>query len=383
MKKQTIGFNERVQSKLSHIDFKTKPECSNTSWQSWLLCLCCLFVPICGSRNTIKILREKTRERQKIKFEIRKKSSFIDYMSYFSTHTKCRNGPYPQTQSKIHRFQVPDDKVSWKVSWSEYNPVKYTAQHILKQPWADPEIGNPVGRTGISGRGLLGRWGPNHAADPIVTRWKRDADGNIIKDEISNKPIVQFICIERKDCHEWAFPGGMVDPGEKVSQTLKREFSEEALNSLCLKDEEKKIIENIINVFFDNGTVDIYPGMEKQPKKKKKSKQAKKEVKGKREKDINKFSMLNWRTIAKDGKRWQFIVYDGYIDDPRNTDNAWMESLASNFHDDDGLSVGKFPLHAGDDAAKVQWHDASSLMHLYASHAVLLKSVVERHGAHW
>lgn len=29
---------------------------------------------------------------------------------------------------------------------------------------------NPVGRTGISGRGCLGRWGPNHAADPIVTR---------------------------------------------------------------------------------------------------------------------------------------------------------------------------------------------------------------------
>ena len=29
---------------------------------------------------------------------------------------------------------------------------------------------NPVGRTGMVGRGLLGRWGPNHAADPIVTR---------------------------------------------------------------------------------------------------------------------------------------------------------------------------------------------------------------------
>jgi hypothetical protein len=29
---------------------------------------------------------------------------------------------------------------------------------------------NPVGRTGIEGRGLLGKWGPNHAADPIVTR---------------------------------------------------------------------------------------------------------------------------------------------------------------------------------------------------------------------
>ena len=30
---------------------------------------------------------------------------------------------------------------------------------------------NPVGRTGLRGRGELGRWGPNHAADPIVTRY--------------------------------------------------------------------------------------------------------------------------------------------------------------------------------------------------------------------
>ena len=29
---------------------------------------------------------------------------------------------------------------------------------------------NPKGRTGLYGRGLLGRWGPNHAVDPLVTR---------------------------------------------------------------------------------------------------------------------------------------------------------------------------------------------------------------------
>ena len=29
---------------------------------------------------------------------------------------------------------------------------------------------NPQGRTGMCGRGKLGRWGPNHAGDPIVTR---------------------------------------------------------------------------------------------------------------------------------------------------------------------------------------------------------------------
>ena len=29
---------------------------------------------------------------------------------------------------------------------------------------------NPVGRTGIAGRGLFGRWGPNHAAHLVATR---------------------------------------------------------------------------------------------------------------------------------------------------------------------------------------------------------------------
>lgn len=29
---------------------------------------------------------------------------------------------------------------------------------------------NPIGRTGVCGRGQLGKWGPNHAADPVVTR---------------------------------------------------------------------------------------------------------------------------------------------------------------------------------------------------------------------
>lgn len=47
---------------------------------------------------------------------------------------------------------------------------------------------NPLGRTGISGRGILGRFGPNHAADPIVSRIK---DGRL-----------QFVAIKRKDTGE-------------------------------------------------------------------------------------------------------------------------------------------------------------------------------------
>ena len=52
---------------------------------------------------------------------------------------------------------------------------------------------NPHGRTGMSGRGLLGLWGPNHAADPIVTRW-----------DPSDRNRLQMVAIQRKDTGEWA-----------------------------------------------------------------------------------------------------------------------------------------------------------------------------------
>jgi len=59
---------------------------------------------------------------------------------------------------------------------------------------------NPLGRTGLTGRGLLGKWGPNHAADPIVTRWE-PLTGHL-----------QVLAILRKDAHEWALPGCIVPP---------------------------------------------------------------------------------------------------------------------------------------------------------------------------
>lgn len=40
-----------------------------------------------------------------------------------------------------------------------------------------------------------------------------------------------MVVIQRRDNQSWAIPGGMVDPGEQVTKTLKREFTEEALNS--------------------------------------------------------------------------------------------------------------------------------------------------------
>ncbi|XP_014248972.1 ADP-ribose pyrophosphatase, mitochondrial isoform X6 [Cimex lectularius] len=276
------------------------------------------------------------------------------------SHFKCRVLEYPK--SNVKRVYVPDDKVSWDVSWDDYNPVRYTSSALKNKPWADPDICeenfnprwnsvdgkverrsfggnykihnghplNPCGRTGLSGRGLLGRWGPNHAADPIVTRWKRE-NGSISYDKLSGKNIMQFIAIRRGDNNEIAIPGGMVDVGEVVSQTLKREFLEEALNSNMMEDETKLDMQDKLKALFASG-VDIYKG---------------------------------------------------YVDDPRNTDNAWMETVAQNFHDEDGSSVSKLNLQAGDDAIGVCWLDISKDLKLYASHSDFIEIVAKRHNAHW
>lgn len=76
-------------------------------------------------------------------------------------------------------------------------------------------------------------------------------------------------------------------------------------------------------------------------------------------------------------------VYKGYVDDPRNTDNAWMETVAYNFHDDSGAVVGDIHLCAGDDAGKVKWMDLNGNVHLYASHKDIVKVVVDRLKALW
>lgn len=287
----------------------------------------------------------------------------LSAMPSSDVHTKARTSPYPQ--SSVMRSLVLDDKVSWSVSWPEYQPVDYTAPSVLAGPfWADPDIRasdffpkfnqrdgkvqrkslcgtydvvesrprNPMGRTGMIGRGLLGRWGPNHAADPIITRWKRDDTGAKVVHKLSGKNILEFVAIMRRDCGEWAIPGGMVDPGEKIGVALKREFGEEALNALEKSSAERQVLEEQMNLLFSQE---------------------------------------------------QFEVYKGYVDDPRNTDNAWMETKAVNYHDDTGAVMDNIPLEAGDDAGKVKWVAISKECQLYASHSNFIQLVAAKLDAHW
>ena len=136
--------------------------------------------------------------------------------SDFELHRKSRelkHALYPE------RFVVPDALVSWGVPFEGYAPVEFNAPVVLdaRTPWADPQevskvshpftsfMGevkfndagrplNPVGRTGLCGRGVLGKWGANFAVDSILTTV--DSDGLLV-----------VLTIIRKDTGERAFPG--------------------------------------------------------------------------------------------------------------------------------------------------------------------------------
>jgi hypothetical protein len=46
----------------------------------------------------------------------------------------------------------------------------------------------------------------------------------------------------------------MCDPGEHISNTLKREFMEEAADSHGMTDKDRLEVEEHLKVFFENGT---------------------------------------------------------------------------------------------------------------------------------
>ena len=94
------------------------------------------------------------------------------------------------------------------------------------------------------GRGKLERWGPNHTAEPIVSRWSRDSDGNQIF--IDSKPVLEFVAVFLRDSKKWSIPGGPIKPGEALIHALKREFGEDALGAMDANDVVKDRIKEMM-----------------------------------------------------------------------------------------------------------------------------------------
>ena len=63
----------------------------------------------------------------------------------------------------------------------------------------------------ILGRGVLGRWGPNHTATPIITRWARDKLGGVR--EVEGRRVLETVAVRSRT--GWALPCELVVPGDR------------------------------------------------------------------------------------------------------------------------------------------------------------------------
>ena len=78
------------------------------------------------------------------------------------------------------------------------------------------------------------------------------------------------------------------------------------------------------------------------------------------------------------------VVYRGYVDDPRNTDNAWIETTAIHFHCSPDLAR-RIQLSPGEDASSVCWlrvdAEAEPRFNCSASHAACPSANTARRAA--
>ncbi|GFT25672.1 ADP-ribose pyrophosphatase, mitochondrial [Nephila pilipes] len=258
----------------------------------------------------------------------------------------------------VRRFPVKNHEVSWSEPFPEYEPPNYSAPHLKNASSADPDIFkakfkwnevdhginrrsydqgkiikydvvngfplNPKGRTGLTGRGLLDRWGPNHAVDAIVTRSTMMETSVKQVSVKSGDPILQCVLTLRHDCTRWAFPLGFVNQKETCSSAVLRILSEEAINIENQCEEVQKTL--------------------------------------------------------KDFFKCKKQVYKGYVDDKRNTDNAWIETTAINFHDENGLYTENIELEPSDNSFDVQWIDMEYSCIFYIPHYEIIRDVLKLHN---
>lgn len=235
---------------------------------------------------------------------------------------------------------VPAEMRSWDTAYPEYDAPYFVHDTVVANDstvnpagWADPEDVekvdfsqrktyetdeilfdesgmplNPHGRKGLAGRGKLGKWGPNQAADSILTY--RDGDQ------------FKLLVIRRRDTGNLAFPGGFLDGNENAVEGALREVQEEAFS---FEGDEKAVKHNKLNEVMSRAR----------------------------------------------------LVRAGYMDDYRNTDNAWIESSAFSVE----LSAEEFEAlkpKAGDDAADAMWIDVNqnNLSELFSGHIAIFQKLL-------
>jgi len=283
--------------------------------------------------------------------------------------------------------------------------------------------------SGITGRGLLGKWGPNFAADPVVVMTKKltyiDSKGKLHDGDLKQLRKIRFpadinienyietysknpiqrcvLTVLRQDTEKSddkrmnvSIPGGMVDvhQGEKSSAAVKREFAEEVLcimkllkTAALIEKEKKDELEGALNFIMQNLDVKKNVIGNKITSFKVKVNDTERTVQVE-EKDKDEFFELLGHVQGIFNE--PTFVCNGFVEDPRNTDNAWMETCVYAFDVDKYSQKETFDAKlteiqnkgsVGCDEGKAVWVPVDLAKQegvLYASHSKYVKIAVEK-----
>eukprot|EP00730_Choanoeca_flexa_P006755 TRINITY_DN12219_c1_g3_i12.p1 TRINITY_DN12219_c1_g3~~TRINITY_DN12219_c1_g3_i12.p1 ORF type:complete len:1414 (+),score=379.52 TRINITY_DN12219_c1_g3_i12:272-4513(+) len=263
--------------------------------------------------------------------------------------------------SKVRRCPVP--VVDWRTSAPEYNPPTYEDIGLADDPdWADPmdlaahpvqfnqldstlvppldRIShdgwyqvvegvprNPRGRTGIAGRGLFTRWGPNHATHPLVVRWAFTPEGDAVYR--SGRRVAEFVAVMREDSGKLSLPEDVLEANELAPASLRSTLTAAVWAAGLPADERKAALK---------GLEDMLTNGDK--------------------------------------------IYRGYVDDDRNTDNAWLETVVTLFTDPTGDVLENLPL-SDQDPYEPHWQLLSEDLLLHGDQRAWLHLAAKELNCFW
>eukprot|EP00049_Salpingoeca_infusionum_P008437 m.138586 g.138586 ORF g.138586 m.138586 type:complete len:1531 (-) comp14013_c0_seq4:2142-6734(-) len=185
---------------------------------------------------------------------------------------------------------------------------------------------NPFGRTGLRGLGVLYHWGPCQTVDLLITRWRRDETGAVMRRE--NKRVAEFLAIKRPE-GAWALPGTFIHAGETpFAAAWRLVFT--------------KILHEKVEPVGDTSTV-------------------------------NGAFVSNLLKNVKDNMDAPVI----YSWDDRNTDNAWIETRCFHISDTTGSLTEDLVGTSSDSSDKARWAMVLHRWNLFASHMEFLAQAAE------
>ncbi|XP_056392757.1 transient receptor potential cation channel subfamily M member 2 isoform X2 [Hyla sarda] len=267
-----------------------------------------------------------------------------------SCHVNARNIRYPD--SNVVRFPVPDEKVPWEVEFSIYNPPFYTA--IRKDTrFHDPYTDSPETLQKIR----------YNTFDGIINRQSYCAT-YVVQNGLPLNPAGRT-GLRGRGSLCWFGPNHSIHP---IITQWKRNK-----DGSISKRKSKKMLEilAIKHITSDHWAL---PGGSLEPG----------ETLPHKLKKILKYKFLEkFQQLLNESME----VYKGYVDDPRNTDNAWIETTALSLHferqDDPLLLQLNQNIQTHNQEIAIRWQVVDQKIPLYANHKDILQKAVDCHNAYY